>query len=196
MEHFRLGYVASPIGGDSDDGDKRYKGYLTIPYITVSGVAGLRFKRVSGDGPKALAYDGSIARPYNVGALSLRGPIFFAEGEPDTWAAHQSGLNVIGFPGVDTWKRIWARGFRFLSTVEGGPGLYILEQGDTENMTKIKDGKKIDLGYTPAQLLSDTIRKDLEGAKPIPFPPGMDVNDMLRKEGPAAVRDWVGLDYE
>lgn len=179
IEHFRLGYVSTPISGDES-----YKGYLSIPYITVSGVVALRFKRIGDRGPKVLSREGAISRPYNVGALKKSVPIFLTEGEPDTWAAFQCGLYVVGIPGVETWERLWSRMFRFCSRQEGGPGLYLLQQGDTKILREDK---------TAAQLLSDKVRQDL-AAEVIEFPDGHDVDSMRQEFGEQYVREWVGLD--
>lgn len=183
IEHFRLGYVSNPLSGDED-----YKGYLSIPYITVSGVVALRFKRVGNYGPKVLSRSLAVSRPYNVGALKKSVPIFLAEGEPDTWAAFQCGLYVVGIPGVETWNEdtgpVWARMFRFCSRVEGGPGLYILQQGDTKILREDK---------TAAQMMSDRIRANIS-AEVIEFPDGYDVDSMRQEFGEQYVREWVGLD--
>lgn len=183
IEHFRLGYVSTPISGDEG-----YTGYISIPYITVSGIVSLRFKRVTGSGPKALAYEGSIARPYNIGALAKRGPMFIAEGEPDTWIARQCGLSTTGVSGVDSWKSVWGRAFRFCSRSEGGAGLYILQQGDTEPVRQIGED-----WFTAAELLTRSIKESLPGAETIKFPPNEDVNSLFLKHGAQALRGWVGL---
>lgn len=171
---FRLGYVESPLTGDES-----YQGYITIPYLTVSGVTTMRFRKTEGDGPKYLSFPGDIGRPYNVGSLYGAGPIFVTEGELDAVVGHQCGLLTVGFPGAQSWThkvdgrsigRVFSRLFRFRE-------VFVLADGD-------EAGK----------MFAETVRKDVEGAKVIEMHPGGDVNSMFLEHGEQYLREWVGLD--
>lgn len=179
MEAFRLGYVRTPISGH-----EKYAGRLAIPYITKSGLVGMRFKRVSeGKGFKVLGWEGLPNLPYNVQALSIDGPLFIVEGEPDLWSAYECGLSAVCIPGVDSWKPSWHRLFRDFQDIR------VLEQGDTT----ILEGQKV----TAAQKLTRDIRASGVFFTTFEFPDGEDVNSMLMKQGREAVREFVGIEeYE
>lgn len=164
---FRLGYVESPLTGDES-----YRGYITIPYLTVSGVVSMRYRRVAqDDGPKYLSTHGEQARPYNVGSLNSEvGPYFITEGEMDAIIGAQSGLLTVGFPGAQSWRAVFGRLFRFRT-------VFVLADGD-------------DAG----RMFADTVRKSIEGAKVIEMHPGGDVNSMYLEHGEQYLREWVGLD--
>ncbi|MFC9974322.1 toprim domain-containing protein [Spirillospora sp. NPDC127200] len=108
IETFRLGVVADPLPGHEP-----YRGFLAIPYLTPSGsVTSIRFRRLSGDGPKYLTVAGDIPRIYNTAALErgTRG-ICICEGELDAIIAEQCGLPAVGIPGAAAWQKVWVRLF-------------------------------------------------------------------------------------
>jgi hypothetical protein len=176
IEDLKLGYVESPLNEEHE----KYSGYIAIPYLTRAGPVGLRFKRTTTYGAKALAFEGTQALPYNVAALSKSGPLFVVEGEPDTWAALSAGLNAVGIPGVESWKPLWRRLFR------NHPDVRILQQGDT----KIPAGKT----HTAAVGLTRAIKSSGVFASTIAFPDNEDVNSMLIDKGQDALRAYCGLD--
>lgn len=165
IEHFRIGYVSSPIFGD-----EQYTGRLTIPYQTVSGITSVRYRRLDDNKPKYLSRNGDIGRPFNVRALEeIEGPIFVTEGEFDCVAATQCGLNAIGFPGAQSWRPVFGRLLRFRHVV-------ILCDGDDAG------GK-----------FGEVIIRDVPQATLVGMPAGTDVNGCLIKEGPEWIREFVGL---
>lgn len=165
QERFRLGYISDPLTGD-----EWYTNHITIPYLTVSGVVSMRYRKTKGDGHKYLTTAGDITRPYNVDSLYGAGPIFVTEGEMDAIVGSQCGLLTVGFPGAQSWRKVFARILRFRS-------VFVLADGD-------------EAGH----VFSETVRKDIEGCKVIGMPPGTDVNDMYLEHGEAYLREWVGLD--
>lgn len=173
LEDFHLGYVRDPLIGHED-----YSGYLAVPYLTKAGPVGIRFKRIANQGAKVLALRGTKALPYNVAALSKSGSLYITEGEPDTWAAHQAGLNALGIPGVDSWQPLWRRLLRNAERV------VMLQQGDT----KIPEGMKV----TPAVQLTQTLTAGGVRMTVIAFPPGEDVNSYMQAKGEQQLREFVG----
>lgn len=172
---FLLGFVRDPLMGHDD-----YKNYLAIPYLTRAGPVGMRFKRIATHGPKVLAILGSQVLPYNVASLvNSRVPLFLCEGEPDTWAATEAGMNALGIPGVSSYDPLWRRLLRH------HPDIRILQQGDT----KIPEGMKV----TPAVALTKSVISSGVYLKAIRFPDGMDVNDMLLRDGAARLREFCGM---
>jgi hypothetical protein len=164
LEDFRLGYVASP-----STGDERFEGHIAIPYLTVSGVVTMRFRRVIGEGSKYNGHSGAMAWPYNVGALLTEGPIFVCEGELDAIIATQCGLPAIAFPGANSWKRVYSRMLRFRE-------VYVLADGDAA-------GRKF----------AESIARDVQGTKIAEMPPGEDVNSVFLRDGEMGLREWAGL---
>lgn len=165
IDHFRLGYVGSPLFGD-----EQYSGRLTIPYQTVSGITSVRYRALNNEKPKYLSRSGEIGRPFNVRALeSIEGPIFVTEGEFDCVAATQCGLVAIGFPGAQSWRPVFGRLLRHRDVV-------ILCDGD-------------DAGFK----FGEVIQRDVPSATLVKMPNGNDVNGCLVEEGPEWLREFVGL---
>jgi DNA primase len=152
IEHFRLGYVA-----DAHQGDEAYKGRISIPYLTVSGVVALRYRQVEQTDRKYLNQSGCGHRPYNVSSLAPF--VILTEGEPDTWICHQMGFKAVAIPGADTWNPVWARLFRFRKVV-------MFADGDD-----------------PGKKLAAIIKKDVHNLAVIHMPYKKDVNDMFLERG-------------
>ena len=165
IDHFRLGFVRSPIFGD-----EQYSGRLTIPYQTISGITSVRYRSLTDAKPKYLSRNGDPGRPFNVRALEqIEGPIFVTEGEFDCVAATQCGLSAIGFPGSQSWRPVFGRLLRHRDVV-------VLCDGDDAG------GK-----------FGEVILGDVPQATLIGMPAGQDVNSTLVKEGPEWLREFVGL---
>lgn len=164
LEDFRLGYVANPSPGDD-----RFEGHIAIPYLTVSGVVTMRFRRVIGEGSRYNGHSGAQAWPFNVRALQTEGPIFVCEGELDAIVATQCGLPAIAFPGANSWKRVYGRMLRFHE-------VYVLADGD-------EAGRKF----------AEAVARDVPGTKIAEMPPGEDVNSVFLSSGEMGLREWAGL---
>lgn len=103
---FQLGAVVDPLPGH-----EQYTGCLSIPYLTPSGsVTSVRFRTLSGTGPKYLTVAGDKPRIYNTEALErgTRG-ICVVEAELDAAIADMCGLPTIGTSGASAWQKVWFR---------------------------------------------------------------------------------------
>lgn len=98
---FRLGFVADP-----EDNHDQMVGMLAIPFITPTGVAAIRFRRISGEGNKFHQEAGCLSPLFNVRDLHRPEPyIAFCEGEPDTIVmSGLVGVPAIGLAGTGQWK--------------------------------------------------------------------------------------------
>ncbi len=128
-----LGLVSDP-----DPAHEQYRGRLSIPFITPTGVVSMRFRcleeHVCGDGdftdyPPHGKYEGPPGEPthlYNVQALhDATTDIGVAEGELDALVATRAGLPTVGCPGASNWKPFYYRLFDDFQHV------YVLGDGDS-----------------------------------------------------------------
>lgn len=166
---YRLGYVAEPTPGMGDDD---YVGRLAIPYLAPSGVVDLRYRTITGDGPKYLSRVGAKAKMFNVRALQrVSRNILVCEGEIDTLVAEAlASLPAVGVPGASNWHAHYPLLF------EGYQRVFVMADGDQAG----KDFAKKVVG-------------SLENAVAINMPDGMDVNDVILAEGPEGIRRRVGI---
>lgn len=126
-ERYQLGYVAEALPGD-----ERFTGMLSIPYLVTSGgppaVAAMKYRNLTGKGPKYNAPHGQKPRLYNTGAFFAADSIVgVAEGEIDAIVATERlGVPTFGVPGVETFSKmadIWAPIFKdFLHVIIFGDG--------------------------------------------------------------------------
>lgn len=124
---FRLGVVRHPI-----EGQERFTGRLSIPYLTRAGVVGLRFRclrehicKTEGC-PKYLpAVEGMESSMFNVNDTFREGDfIAVAEGELDAISCSIAGIPAVGIPGATQWKKHWRR------ILEDFPTVYAVGDGD------------------------------------------------------------------
>lgn len=164
---FRLGYVANPLPGH-----ERYKGMLSIPYLTPSGVTSLRFRRLAdGEGPKYLSVPGDEPRVFNTAALLKAGStITICEGEIDAITADQAGIPAVGFAGVAAWRGHFARCFKGYATV------YVLADADDKGQ-----------GYEFAEKIAGQV----DNVRIVTMPAGHDVNSYVMESGPQALHELV-----
>lgn len=181
---FQLGFVAE---GSPVEGHDRFAGRLAIPYITPSGVVGMRFRRLDGEDPKSSSSAESSASPpkydseagqrtalYNVNDLHRSEPwIALCEGELDTVVMSGIvGVPAVGVPGVEHWGKkggIWSR---------------LLQ--DYEQVFVVMDPDRAGRKFVPE------ICKQIENAIPVDLP--ADVNDTVLQNGPEWVLEKMGLD--
>lgn len=163
---FLLGTVTNPIPGH-----EHAVGCLSIPYLTKSGVVGVKFRRVDGGSPKYLWATGQKIGMFNVPDLFMETEtISICEGEIDTIVL--SGLcNIpaVGVAGVSQWKP-W-----FPIMFEGYKKVLIFADNDVK-----EDGRN------PGMELGLRIKEDLNNATIIHLPENEDVNDVYLKHG----ADW------
>lgn len=111
----RLGLVATP-----DPAHRRYENWLSIPYITPTGVVHMRFRCMAqledpehhceGHG-KYEGPQGEENHLYNVRILSdpKHSVIAVTEGEPDALVSTKAGLPAVGTVGTNGWKPFYNR---------------------------------------------------------------------------------------
>jgi DNA primase len=172
-ESFKLGYVLDPI-----EGHERFRGRLSIPYLTPTGTVGMRFRYPRDElAEHESKYDsdaGGRTPLYNVRDLHRSEPwIAVCEGELDTVVmSGVVGVPAIGVPGVKHWLKngsVWSRLLQDYSEV------YVCMDSDEAGQKAVRQ--------IVAQV-ENPIVVDIRG----------DVNEMVLNEGPAAVLELMGLD--
>jgi DNA primase len=123
---FRLGVVADPAPGD-----EQFKGRLSIPYITPSGIVDIRYRCLEDHKckdighPKYMGRAGAVTHIYNVGAfLDATSFVCVTEGEIDAITLSQCGLPAVGLPGASSWKKHYPKLF------EDYEDVYVYTDGD------------------------------------------------------------------
>lgn len=169
---FRLGLVSDP-----DPLHEEYRGRLSIPYITPTGVVSMRFRCLEQHDckengcPKYIQPKGEPTHIYNVNALHIADTVVgVCEGEVDAMTATVAGLPSVGIPGASNWKPFWARLFQDFAQV------IVLGDGD-------KAGREF------ASKLSHI----LPGGEAKVLPEGMDVNSLVVEKGAAEFLDFLSL---
>ena len=169
-DRFLLGVVADP-----EPEHAPYRGMLSIPYRTKTGVVGFKFRHLDNvHEPKYLNPPGQPVRMFNVLATFTDSPLIcVAEGEMDAMVAESCGLPCVGVPGVRAWKP------HFPKLLDGFAHVVVLADNDEK-----------DDGSNPGRELADAICRDLPQAQTAWLPRGADVNELFLAGGRDAV---VGL---
>lgn len=167
---WQLGYVLDPLPEHS-----RFKGYLSIPYLTRAGVAAIKFRcirhheKCEGH-PK---YDGEKGQgTFLFGARNFWQDSPFlcvVEGELDVISCDVAGLPAVGIPGGANWKQHWQYCF------EGFEEVVVLQDG-------FKEGDKARDKFVK------NVTSAVYSSRVIEFDPGEDTNSYLVKHGPSALR--------
>lgn len=162
---FRLGLVSDP-----DPAHEQYRGRLSLPFITPSGVVTMRFRCLQDhvcDDEFHGKYEGVAGDPthlYNVQALHDAGSVIgIAEGELDALVATSAGLPTVGCVGASNWKPFYYRLFDDFQHV------YVLGDGDAA-------GRKWAAGLVP----------NIPGAVSRVQPAGFDVSSYVVEHGGTA----------
>ena len=169
-ERFQLGYVLDPV-----EGHERFRGRLSIPYVTPTGVSMIRFRGITKDfDPKYDQEAGQRTPLFNVRDLHDSAPwIAICEGELDAIVmSGVVGVPAVGIPGVDHWNKnasIWGRLFQ-----------------DYESVFVVMDPDK-----AGRDLLPEVVKK-VENPVVIELP--ADVNDTVLTHGAGFVLEQMGLD--
>lgn len=177
---FRLGVLRNPLPGH-----ETYRGRLSIPYITPSGVVTFAFRCLedhvckdtvlgyNNEGKeirckKYRAPEGMDRTLYNVGDFKRdTDSVYICEGEIDTLTLSLCGYAAIGMPGVKNWKPQFTRCF-----------------ADAGEIFCVADGD--DAGYKMGRFLAAEVR-----ARVIRPPRGEDINSMFVKGGEDGIRRWL-----
>lgn len=161
----RLGYVETPVRGDD-----HMTGRLSIPYITTSGVVGIRYRALGEANAKYLSRDGAHVHLYGVMSLTLpQRTAYITEGEMDCLTLQQCGLAAVGVPGVKSWKSYWRLLFADFDVVN------IIADGDEQ-------GRDFSKG----------LAEKIEGSIVTRMPDGEDVNSMFITNGKDALLERIG----
>lgn len=181
-ETYRLGYVDRPEPEHID-----FAGMISIPYVKVTGIVGIKFRRLDEVKPRYLATPGCGVHFYNTNALMRPGRfIGVCEGEIDAITLEANcKIPAVAVPGVTQWKAHpeWAR-------LLDGRQVLIFPDVDT------KEGPD---GKLPGEKLANAISDDLQSARivrlPAPGPgePKMDVNLCYLRYGADEIRKRAGL---
>lgn len=170
-EQFLLGYVADPAAGHDD----RFKGMLSIPYITPTGVVAFKFRRLGDGDPKYLIPTGQRQHLFNVQAiLDAVDKVMIVEGELDAIAATLAGISATAVAGTNAWKPHFARCFDGVSKV------IICTDNDAKED-----------GTNPGQELARKLVETLSNAIRVSLPSGHDVNSTIQYYGSGRLQEIV-----
>jgi DNA primase len=162
-----LGVVAEP-----ETGHEAFKGRLSIPYITKTGVVDLRFRSLNpAVEPKYMGMTGAETKMYNVLDVERANDfIGVCEGELDTLTLSACiGIPCVGVPGANSWKKHYTR---LLADFER---VFVFADGDQPGT---------EFARSLARELPVTI---------IQLPDGHDVNSMFVQEGVEYFNQKMGV---
>jgi len=173
-DQYLLGTIVLPVAGHEN-----YKGWLSIPYLTVMGhCVGFKFRRLVEGKPKYGAPLGQKGHLYNVSDIILSSEyIAVCEGELDTIIASAIlGVPAVGVPGVQAWKAHFNRMFT------GYGGVYVIGDND------LKDD-----GTNPGAEFSRMVAQEIGNATIVSLPAGMDLNDLYLAKGIEETKRTIGV---
>lgn len=173
-DQYLLGSIVLPVAGHEN-----YKGWLSIPYLTVMGhCVGFKFRRLDEGKPKYGAPLGQKGHLYNVSDIILSSEyIAVCEGELDTIIASAIlGMPAVGVPGVQAWKAHFNRMFT------GYGRVYVIGDND------LKDD-----GTNPGAEFSRMVAQEIGNATIVSLPAGMDLNDLYLAKGIEETKRTIGV---
>jgi len=165
-----------------------YTGWLTIPYITPTGVIAIKVRRIEDNTersvPKYVQLEGEGAHLYNVRDLQKPSPfIVICEGEVDAMTmSHHVGVPCVAIPGVsnardsDSGRTKWSDASVMRRIFEDYNEVLIVMDGDE-----------------PGQKAADHLHKAVRRGRIVTLPIGRDVNEMVQESGPDAMRKLLGV---
>ena len=162
---FWVGVVDNPLPGH-----EQFKGRLSIPYVTPTGVVDLRFRTMSEEEPKYLGIPGATTTMFNVQSLFKADKyICVCEGEIDTIVMHTKTKHpTVGVPGATSWKPHYNR---------------ILD--DFETVIVLADGDSAGAGF------AQKISRELSNVRTVQMLENEDVNSMYLKFGVDYINDRI-----
>ena len=160
---YLLGSVVEPSAGHEHS-----VGRLSIPYLTPTGVVGMKFRTIDDGTPKYLYPTGQKVGLFNVNDLHrFNETIAICEGEIDTIIlSGVVGIPSVGVAGVSQWKPWFPKLFESYSRI------LIFADNDVK-----EDGRN------PGQELAKRIKEDLEKATVVMLPDNQDVNEVFLDQG-------------
>jgi len=165
-----------------------YRGWLTIPYLTPTGVIAIKVRRIEDNterpAPKYVQLEGEGSHLYNVRDLQKPSPfIVIAEGEIDAaTVSGMAGVPCVAVPGVanakdeDSGKVKWSDPSVMRRIFEDYNFVIVLFDGD-------------DAGRKAA----DRIKKAIPRAQIVAMPEGMDANSIFLRDGAEGLRKLLGV---
>lgn len=175
IERFNIGYVEKPA-----QGHWRYKGMVSIPYVTGLGQErGIRYRALPGaEGPKYLATKG-FDHLFAVRATD-HGTVYVAEGEIDAMILWQMGYRAVGIPGVQAWKDFHP---------------YLFRNVEEAVVCFDNDEPKGERRHNPGQMGAAKVFRSLERlgivTRAVTLPRGSDINDCYLELGESGLRDLL-----
>ncbi len=164
-----LGVVRNAIAGH-----EHLTGRLSIPYLTAAGPVNMNFRCIQDHDcrdaghEKYMTAGGIEANLYGVQFLDRADDyIAVAEGELDALSSNLAGVPCVGISGANKWKPHWNLVF------DGFSRVYVWQEGDAA-------GKKF----------GDMLVREVAAIR-LALPPGEDVNSILVKQGPSALRTRI-----
>ena len=173
-DQYLLGTIVVPVAGHEN-----YKGWLSIPYLTVMGrCVGFKFRRLDEGKPRYGAPLGQKGHLYNVSDIILTSEyIAICEGELDTIVTSAIlGIPAVGVPGVQAWKSHFTRMFT------GYGKVYIIGDNDLK-----EDGSN------PGAEFSRMVAQEVINSTIVSLPAGMDLNDLYLAKGIEETKRTIGV---
>lgn len=169
VQRFQLGAVVDPAESDNP----AELGRISIPYLRPRGPVGIRYRAIDeGVQPKYYQPPASYTPIFNTQAIIDRPEwLVICEGEVDTMTASQAGMPAIGFPGVNSWRDMYA------TLLAGFEKIYILADNDDKGQ---------------GGSFAETIIKAVPRARMRLLPEGHDVNSLYLEAGAEAIQDLLG----
>jgi DNA primase len=119
---FRIGRCSEPIPEHEP-----MRGRLAIPYLTVSGPIGVKFRTMTGEEPKYMCEPGQPPLLFNARDLLRDADVLYVcEGELDAVVVSGVlGLPCVAFPGVSNWRPYYNR-----AVSPDWEQIYVIADGD------------------------------------------------------------------
>lgn len=171
---YSLGTVFEPMAGH-----EMHEGWLSIPYITASGMCvGFKFRRLDEGKPKYGSPLGQQTHLYNVCDIQRNASrIVVCEGELDAViVSGVLGLPAVGCPGVASWKPHYSR------LLNGYENVYIAGDND------LKDD-----GTNPGAEFNRRVMSEVMNGQVVSLPQNMDISDYYLANGYEATRKLLGV---
>jgi DNA primase len=150
-------------------GDEIHRRHLVVPYMNADGnVVCIRYRRLAGEGPKYGQAADTKTSLYRAASAVGAAEVHVTEGEIDCLSLVEAGLVAVGVPGASNWKN-W-----YFPLFEAAEKVFVWGDGD-------KAGDEF----------SKRVLADLPDAIRVPVPRGMDVNEVLKRDGVAGVRSLI-----
>ena len=162
-------------------GHEGHQGWLSIPYVTLSGtVAGYKFRRLDDGLPKYGSPTGQKTHLYNVTDIDKDSDtLVVCEGELDTIVCSELlEIPAVGCPGVASWKP------HYVKMLEGYKSILVVGDND------LKDD-----GSNPGQDFAKRVAGELQNTTIILLPAGMDITDCYLQEGKERTRERLGFQW-